>query len=192
MLHVYPWPQGGNVYWFIFSWLTFVSFRLPPQEMTALICSQAVNCWALRDPTLALARNSHSPGHAPLSCSHLWPVWLMWLLFEFQTMTAPTPSRPTKWPGCTATWTSSIRAGSPRRNRRLLRLPPRSWLAPPLLSPWSGFRPSMATSLKGDHALLCTLALNWMERAEIGEQPGAPPAVQRYHVLCSVWIKALS
>lgn len=89
-------------------------------------------------------------------------------------MTAPTPSRPTKWPGCTATWTSSIRAGSLQRNRLLLQLPPRLWLGPPPLSPWSGFRPSTDTSLKGDHVLLCTLALNRMERSEIGEQPGAP------------------
>lgn len=85
------------------------------------------------------------------------PLPLMWLLFELQMTTAPTPSRPTRWPGCTATWTWSTRAGSPPRNRLPWPLPPRSWLAAPPLSPWSGFHPSMATSLKGDHALLCTL-----------------------------------
>lgn len=109
----------------------------------------------------------------------------MWLLFQFQMMIAPTPSRPTKWPGCTATWTSSIRAGSPRRNRLLLRLPPRLWLGPPPLSSWSGFHPSTGTSLKGDHALLCTLAWSWTGREEIGEKTGAALQERSFIICCA-------
>lgn len=103
---------------------------------------------------------------------------LMQFLLLFQTMTAPTPSLPTKWPGCTATWTWSIRAGSQQRNQLLLPLPPRSWLGPPPLSPWSGFHPSMGTSLKGDHALLGSLVLSWVGRGLVSShdmsctQPG--------------------
>lgn len=65
-------PEGGNVYWFIFSSLTFVSFHLPPQVMTALICSQAINFWVLRGPILPLARSCHSVGCNSFSCSHLF------------------------------------------------------------------------------------------------------------------------
>lgn len=103
---------------------------------------------------------------------------LMRFLLLFQTMTAPTPSLPTRWPGCTATWTWSIRAGSQQRNLLLSPLPPRSWLGPPPLSPWSGFHPSMGTSLKGDHALLGSLVLGWVGRGLVSSlnmsctQPG--------------------
>lgn len=151
--------QGEGTFIDLFpSFLTIVSFHLPPQVMAVLIPSQTINSGVLWDPSLAL----HQVVILPLAPTSS-PTWLMWLLFEFQTMTAPTPSRPTRWPGCTATWTWSTRAGSPPRNLLPWPLPPRSWLAPPPLSPWSGSHPSMATSLKGDHALLCTLLLEKWE-----------------------------
>lgn len=64
--------QGEGTFIDLFpSFLTIVSFHLPPQVMAALIPSQTINSGVLWDPSPALPRSCHSPGRNSSPCSHL-------------------------------------------------------------------------------------------------------------------------
>lgn len=64
--------------------------------------------------------------------------------------TVQTLSPPTKWPGCTATWTWSTRHGSPHPNHHLCPWRPKWWGRSMTPLPWSGSRLSPATSTTGE------------------------------------------
>ena len=132
--------------------------HLSAEVMTALMCSQTINSWALEEASSELAgAGCRLPGR-PGGIIILLPVRLCSEVLIspsacLQMTTARTPSRPIRSPGCTVTWTWCTRAGSPPGSRRPSPLPPRSWATRPTLWCWSGSLPSTATSLKGECGL---------------------------------------
>lgn len=78
------------------------------------------------------------------------PPPLLWLLVSPQTTTAPTASRPTRWPGCTAIWTLYTNSGV--RAESLPPFPSRPWSSgrPTRPSPSTGCLRSVGLCMTGE------------------------------------------
>lgn len=87
------------------------------------------------------------PGPAGQSLPPLFP----------QMMTAPTPSRPTKWPGCIATWTWCTSAGARARSLHPSRSLPWSRGRRRTLSVSTGCLPSVVSYMRGKGSAVATV-----------------------------------
>lgn len=87
------------------------------------------------------------PGPAGQSLPPLFP----------QMMTAPTPSRPTKWPGCIATWTWCTSAGARARSLHPSRSLPWSRGRRRTLSVSTGCLPSVVSYMRGKGPAVATV-----------------------------------